>query len=357
MTDPRLKRLAGIFTDYSVRIKKGDVVQLSYGPEARELALEIYKRILKKGAFPRVRCSEQGFSYAYYRIAKDEQLKSLPKIALFEAKNTDAWISIGSEYNTREFSNINPKKLSMRSKAVKRIQDTVMKKNNWVIFEYPTNSLAQDAEMSLEEFEDFVFKAALKDWKKEVKKQQKLMNLLNKTDRVRIEHEDTQLSFSIKGKKAVKCAGTHNMPDGEVFTEPVKNSVEGFIKYSFPAIRSGAEVRGIRLEFRKGKVVKATAEKNERLLKTMIRTDAGAKYAGEFGIGLNYNIKKHVKQILFDEKIGGTIHLALGMAFPETGGENKSAIHWDMIKDMRKGGKIYFDGKLVMKNGKWNVYS
>ncbi|PIN86549.1 aminopeptidase [Candidatus Woesearchaeota archaeon CG10_big_fil_rev_8_21_14_0_10_44_13] len=357
MTDPRAKKLAEIFVNYSVRIKKGDTVEISCGPEAKPLVLEISKLILKKGAIPLVRTGIEGYANVYYKYASNDILKRFPKIAMYEAKNTQASISIGTETNTKELSGIDPKKMAIRSKVTRKLSDHIVNKNNWVIFEYPTNALAQDAEMSLEDFEDFVYNSCLLDWKKEARKQKKIVNLLHRTKKVRIKHKDTDLTFSIKGKKAKECAGTRNMPDGEVFTEPVKHSVNGYIRYSFPAIKGGREVDGIRLEFRNGKVVKATAEKNENYLNTMIKMDPGASYIGEFGIGLNYGIKRFVKQILFDEKIGGTIHFALGRAYKETGGENKSALHWDMIKDMRNGGEVYFDDKLVMKNGKWKGYS
>ena len=353
MADPREVKLAKILTDYSVTIKPGYVVQISFGPEAQSLALEVYKNVLKKGGLPRTHIDLPGFSTAFYRIANRKQLIAKPKIAMFETKNTDAWISIGTEYNTKELSNVDPKKISMRRKVSRPISDIVVNSDNWVILEYPTHALAQDADMSLEEFEDFVYGACIRDWKKEAKRQEKLMRLMDKTKTVRIKHKDTDLSFSIKGKKAVKCCGKRNMPDGEVFTEPVKHSVNGYIRYSFPAIYSGREVSGITLRFRKGKVVEAKAEKNEEFLKQMLKTDAGACYLGEFGVGVNYGIKKFIRQILFDEKIGGTIHLALGRAYKETGGENKSAVHWDMIKDLKNGGELYFDGKLVQKNGKF----
>ena len=357
MADPRIKKLAEILVNYSVKIKKGDVVGISSGIEASPLIKEIYSLVLKKGAYPNVKIGLNGLAYQYYKHASKEQLKKKPKIAMFEAENTDAWISIATEENTRELSNVDPAKLALRSMATKKVHDLIIDKNNWVYFEYPTPALAQDAEMSVEEFEDFVYGACLVDWKKELKRQKKLIDLLNKTDKVKIIHKDSFLSFSIKGKNAKECCGTHNMPDGEVFTEPVKRSVNGHIQFSFPAIKGGREVDGIWLRFRKGKVVEAKAIKNEEYLKRMIKMDAGASYIGEFGIGLNYNIKRFVKQILFDEKIGGTVHLALGKAYKETGGENSSALHWDMIKDMRDGGEVYFDEKLVMKNGRWKIYS
>ncbi|MBR9691724.1 aminopeptidase [Candidatus Woesearchaeota archaeon] len=353
MTDPRVKRLAEILVNYSIKIKKRSVINLSFGVDAKELALEVYKLILKKGAYPIVNPSVQGFAYAYYKNASKEQLNRFPKLAMYEAKMADGEIHIGADYNTREFTKIDPKKIALRRKITQKISDINIKKNNWVVCKFPTNSLAQDSEMSLEEFEDFVYDACLQDWEKESKKQEKLKRILDKGKRVRITADDTDLSFSIAGRQGIKCSGTRNMPDGEVFIAPVEDSTEGYIKYTYPAMYGGREVGGIYLRFHKGKVVEAKAEKGEGFLKQMIKTDAGAVKLGEFGIGVNYNIKQFIKQILFDEKIGGTVHLALGMAYPEGGGKNKSAIHWDMIKDLRKGGKLFIDGKLIQKDGQF----
>jgi len=353
MTDPRAKKLAEILVNYSIKIKKGDLIQLNFGVAAKELALEVYKLILKKGAFPVLNAGVPGFAHAYYKNASAEQLKAFPKLAMHQAKSVSGSIGIGAEYNTKEFTNIDPKKMAMRRKVTKRISNVHIKRNNWVICEFPTNSLAQDAEMSLDEFEDFVYDACLKDWKKEAKKQEKLQKLLNKGKQVRITGEETDLTFSIEGRQGIKCCGTRNMPDGEVFIAPVENSTEGYIRYTYPAIYGGREVSGIFLKFHKGKVVEAKAEKGEKTLKEMVNADKGSCKLGEFGIGVNYDIKQFIKQILFDEKIGGTIHLALGMAYPEGGGVNKSAVHWDMIKDLRRGGKLFIDGKLIQKDGKF----
>ncbi len=352
MADPRIEKLADILVNYSIKIKKGDVIEVSTGYEAKELALEVCRLIIKKGALPRVHVGLDGYAYTYFKYATEEQLTRYPKIAVYEAKNSDGSISIGAEYNTKELTNIDPKKMAMRKKATKILSDIHLKKNNWVICEFPTNSLAQDAEMSLQEFEEFCYSATNIAWAKVSKQQDKLKKILDKGKTVRIKSPDTDLTFSIKGRQGIKCDGHRNMPDGEVFIAPVEKSTNGYIKYSYPAIREGKEVDGIRLEFKNGEVVKAEAAKNEKLLKEMIKLDKGSKYLGEFGIGVNYGIKKFVKQILFDEKIGGTIHLALGMAYKEGGGKNESALHWDMIKDM-KNGELYIDGKLIQKNGKF----
>lgn len=355
MVDERIKKLADILVNYSINVKKGSKIRIVFLEEAKDLALECYKLILKKGAYPSIDVSLPGFSYAYYSLASKEQLKNFPKISEFITKNTDGVIYLGGEYNTKELTSIDPNKISIRNKVIKPISDYRVNQDNWVVFEYPTNALAQDAEMSLEEFEDFVYSACIQNWKAESKKQDKVKNILDKSNEVKIIGEDTDLFFSIKGRKGIKCTGNRNMPDGEVFCGPVETSTQGKIAFSFPAIRGGREVTGIKLTFKDGKVVKATAEKNEDYLKRMLNTDPGAKRLGEFGIGLNFNIQRFVKQILFDEKIGGTIHLALGRAYKEGGGVNDSAIHWDMIKDLREKGEVLIDDKVFIKKGKINL--
>lgn len=355
MVDNRIKKVADILVNYSIKVKKGSNILVSFQSEANPLALEVYKKILKKGAYPIMDPSLPGYAYNYYKLANKTQLNHYPKIKDFIYKNTDGHMYLGGDWNTRELTSIDPNKLSIRSKISKPILDERNKKDNWVIFEYPTNALAQDAEMSLEEFEDFVYSACIQDWKAESKKQEKVKRIVDKGERVRIIGEDTDLTFSIKGRIGKKCDGHFNLPDGEVYTSPVETKTNGKVAFSFPAIRGGREVDGIKLEFKDGKVVKAKAEKNEEYLKKMLNTDPGAKRLGEWGIGMNFGIKKFVKQILFDEKIGGTIHLALGQSFKKAGGKNDSAIHWDMIKDLRKTGEVLVDDKLFIKKGKIHV--
>lgn len=351
--DPRIKKLADILVNYSIKVNKGDVIQVNTGIEAQALTLEVCKNILKKGAIPKVDVQLPGFAYTYYKYAPKEVLENYPTIAEFTAKNIAGSIGIGTEYNTKELTTIDATKLSLRRKITHPISEIHLKRNNWVITEYPTHSLAQDAEMSLEEFEDFVFGATNLDWSEESKKQTKLKGILDKGSKVRIIGKDTDLTFSIKGRQGIKCDGHRNMPDGEVFIAPVETEIDGHIAYSYPGIRFGKEVDGIKLWFKKGRVVKYSATKNESMLKAAIETDEGSRSLGEFGIGVNYGINKFVKQILFDEKIGGTIHLALGMAYKEGNGKNESAIHWDMIKDLRDGGELWIDDELIQKNGKF----
>lgn len=354
MIDPRVTKLAKILVHYSVNAKKGEIVIINASSDAAPLALECYKEALKVGAFPKVNFSMPGFAYTYYKYSDFNQLRNFPKISEFEAKSLSCNINIGAPFNTKEFSNIDPQKIALRQKITRPISDIIIKKK-WVGCDYPTNALAQDAEMSLEEFENFLFGATNLDWKKESKKQDKLKKVLDKGEQVRIVSDDTDLTFSIKGRQGIKCDGKRNMPDGEVFIAPVETTTEGFIRYSYPVIYGGREVSGVELKFKNGAVISAKADKNENFLKTMINIDKGAKYLGEFGIGLNPHITRFIKQILFDEKIGGTIHLALGKAYKEGGGRNVSALHWDMIKDLRKGGAFYIDDKIVQKNGKFRI--
>ncbi len=354
MKDKRIEILADILVNYSVKVKKGEIVEIFCEEQGKPLFLEVYKQVLKKEPkeiivdirFPETR-------EIYFKHATDSQLKQFPELAMHIAKNTNVAIQIGAPSNLKSMSSIDPKKFSTKSKTMQPLSDYVVKNVRWVLTEYPTQALAQEAEMSLEEFEDFVFSATNIDWKAMSKEQDKIKKVFDNAKKVRIVGEKTDLTLSLKERYAIKGDGSHNMPDGEIFFAPIDNSANGRITYTYPCIYSGREVNGVCLEFKNGKVVKATAEKNEPFLLQMLDTDKGARYLGEFGIGTNTSITKYIKNILFDEKIAGTIHLALGMAYEECGGKNKSAIHWDMIKELRTGGAIYVDNKLVQKDGKW----
>ena len=355
-----VKKLAKILVDYSCKVKKGETVLIDSDLPAKPLVLELYRQILLKGAYPMIDWSTEGFAHIYYNNATEEQLRHYPKITEFKHLNTDAFIFIRAPKNRNELRNCDTRKILLRRKILDPLSKIHIKKR-WVIFDWPTKTLAKDAGMSFEKFQKFVFSSSLLDWKKETEKMKKVQNLLNKTDKVRIVAKNTDLTMSIKGMHAIIGDGSYNMPDGEVFTAPLKNSLNGFIKFDFPYRFIGRKISGIFLEFRNGKVVRAKAEKNEKFLKQMLATDSGSSYVGELGIGCNYKIDKFTDNTLFDEKIGGTIHLALGFAYPECykgkNGKkgNKSVIHADIVKDLRDGGKIYFDGKLVEENGKFKI--
>jgi len=354
MVDPRVKKLSKILIGYSLKIKSGEKIVISGAADAEQLIKELYRLVLKKGAIPILDLSFDDSTYDYYKLANKKQLGNFPKHQYELVKNADAVIRIYSPLNTRMLTNIDPKKVTLRNKILKKIKDEMLKKR-WVLVAYPTNALAQEADMSLSEFQDFVYKATNIDWEKKKKEMEKIKKRLDGGNTVRIVGKDTDITFSIKGRRGIVCAGEYNMPDGEVFYSPIETTTNGKISFSFPTIMQGREVDRIVLEFMNGKVIRATATKNEKFLKEMLNADAGAKYLGEFGIGLNYRLKKHIKNILFDEKLGGTIHLALGNAYPEAQGTNKSSIHWDLIKDLRKEGKVYLDGDIVFEKGRWRV--
>lgn len=352
--DQRIERLAKIIVNHSIEAKKGEKVLIESCTEAAPFILELYKQILLKGAIPITKITLPGMAYVYYKNATYEQLRHFPEANMYEMKKIDCWIGISCSSNLKELSNIEPKKLTLRSKITRPITNERLKKK-WVVVAFPTNAFAQEADMSLEEFENFVYGACIQDWNRVKARLEKIRKVLQKAEKIRVVADDTDLTFSNKGRIWVSDFGKNNMPGGEIFTAPVETSVEGYIKFDIPAISGGKELTGVFFEFKKGKIVKATAEKNQDYLHALLKTDKGSSYLGECGIGCNYSIKRHVKHILFDEKIGGTVHFAIGSAYEECNGKNKSAIHLDFIKDLRKNGKIYADGKLIQNKGKFLI--
>jgi len=356
MPEPRTVKLADILVNYSLKVKKGERVLINSSSElAKPLVLEVYKNVLKAGGHPFVNIAFEEISNIFYNLASREQLLDFPKVRLFEARNMDCIVNIRASVNKRALSNVDSKRIAERSKVLKSISEVIVNEKRWVLCNFPTNALAQETDMSLEEYEDFLYSATNIDWEKVRKEEMKLKRVLDKGNVIRIVGKGTDLTLGIKGRKAIPCFGERNMPDGEVFLSPLESSAEGEIYYDLPAIYQGKEVLGIRLKFKKGKVVEASAEKNEKFLIAMLDTDKGARYLGEVGIGVNYGIKHFSKDILFDEKIGGTVHLAVGRSYKDAGGKNESAIHWDMIKDLRNGGAIYVDGKMIQRNGRFLI--
>jgi aminopeptidase len=354
MPDPRVKRLAKILVGHSLGVKRGETVLIASSSElAKPLVLEVFREVLTSGGHPLTGVAFEEMQGIFFRTASRAQLLNLPRTKLYEAKNIDCFVNIMAPINRKALSSVDPRKMGTRMKALRPIQKTIVNKKRWILANYPTNALAQEADMSLAEYEDFLYRATNIDWQKVKRKEMKLKRVLDRGRKVRIVGRDTDLVIGIRGRKAIPCYGERNMPDGEVFLSPVENTAEGHIYYEMPAIYQGREVTGIRLRFKKGKVIEAHADKNERFLLDMLETDRGARYLGELGVGVNYGIKNFSKDILFDEKIGGTVHLAVGASYEEAQGKNKSAIHWDMIKDLRKGGALYVDGKLIQRNGKF----
>lgn len=357
LVDPRVKKQAKVLIDYSLKVKKGENIVVVGDFEAKPLIYEIYRLLIKRGVGEvRLHFSSYELAEIYFKNANKRQIKAFPQISMDEMKKMDCYIRIDSSTNTRGLTGVDADKIGERAKVIRPITDYRVEKTRWVVSRFPTQAQSQEANMSLADYEDFVFRAINNvDWKKKFKEQEKLRKLVDKADKIRIVGTGTDLTLSVKGRKAVNAGGSHNMPDGEVFTSVVENSANGFISYTYPALYFGREFHDVYLEFKDGKVVKAKASKGGKDLNKILDTDRGARYIGELGIGNNFKIDRFTKSTLFDEKIGGSIHLALGNGYKETLSKNKSALHWDMVRDLRQGGELWFDDKLVQKNGKWLI--
>ncbi|MDD5193466.1 MAG: aminopeptidase [Candidatus Nanoarchaeia archaeon] len=356
-TDLRTRKLAQLAVRYSTAVKPGEKVIISGGYEAVPFLIELYKEIILRKAIPIVRIGLPNISDFFYKYANEEQLNYFPEYWFNTVKEAQAYIGVSSNENTRELTNSNSKKIAFRQGVMHSISDYIVNEHDKirrVSIAYPCMALAQEAEMSLTEYENFVYNACLIDWKAFGKRLDKLANIFEKGKSVWLNGENVDLKFSIKGKNCVADKGEENMPGGEVFMAPVRESLNGWIKFDYPAIRDGKEVTDIKLTFKDGKVVEFDASKNKDFLKEMLNVDENASYVGEFGIGCNPRVNRFTKDLLFDEKINGTIHLALGMAYKENGGGNDSKIHWDIVKNMKKV-KIILDGKVVQENGKWKI--
>jgi aminopeptidase len=364
MADPRVETVAMILVDYSVEVKPNQLVRISGGPEGAPLILAVYQKVLERGAHPFLQVEPEEAEELFYTYAKDAQLDYIPPFMKDMIEQIDASIGIWTDVNTKQLTNADPAKQSRRGVAMRPLSDRLLeraakKELRWSGTIHPTQAFAQDAEMSLREFEDFVYKACLvhepdpiNAWKKVSKEQQRVTDWLNKARQIHVIGQDTDLKLEVTGRKWINCDGHENFPDGEIFTGPIEESVNGHIRYTYPACHFGREVEDVRLQFKDGKVTKVTAGKNEQFLLKMLESDKGAKYIGEFAFGTNSGIQRFTKNTLFDEKIGGTIHLALGKGYPESGSKNKSAIHWDMVCDLRDGGEVRVDETVFLKDGK-----
>ena len=363
MPDPQIEKLAQVLVHYSVAVKPDDKVILQGGPIAEPLLKALYVEVLKAGGHPMVMTALPGLGELLYKHGSDEQIQHIPEPIKQAMTTYDALINIISAVNTKAMTNIPPEKIALANQAQGELFGTIMKRSadgefNWSLALFPTNASAQDAEMSLLDYEDFVYQACLPDmddpigyWRRVAEQQQKVVDHLDKANSIRVEGPDIDLRMSIADRTFVNCCGTRNMPDGEVFTGPVEDSVEGHVRFSYPSTYQGRKVEGIHLWFEKGKVVKATADKGENFLLKTIDIDEGARFLGEFAIGTNVGITKATGNTLFDEKIGGSFHMALGRGMPETGSVNQSAIHWDMVCDLSQGGRIWADEVLIYENG------
>ena len=367
MADPRLTSLARVLVNYSLKVKKGEWVQIEGPYIAQDLIRAAYAQVLAVGGNPTLRVSIPGTRHHFFKHAGVDQLKFVSPLDKLLFKKVDKLLFVRGDWNTKDMTAIDPKRVAMAQKARQSLFHTLLERTarqeaSWVLTEYPTHSAAQDAEMSLADYEDFVYGAGMVEkadpvgeWRKVAQRQGKLARFLGTLKTIRIVGLDTDLTLRVDHRPWVSCDGKANFPDGEIFTSPLETATEGHIRYTFPAVYSGREVHDVRLTFKQGAVVKATAAKGEDLLRSMLDTDPGARRVGELSFGTNYSIKRFVKNTLFDEKIGGTMHLAVGQSLPDSHGKNRSAIHWDMVCDTRKGFTIYGDGKPIQRNGKFLV--
>ncbi len=361
-------KYAEVLTDYSTDVKKGDIVQIrGTSIYTKDLVKAVYKRVLEKGGHPILRTSFEDFSDIFIRYASEEQLDYVDEITKLEYERVNKFISIGGPMNTKNLAGADIKKLARRGKATKHLSEILMKRSaegtaSWVIADVPTHALAQEAKMSFDEYSDFLFKSCYLDLDDPVaklkeldRKQTKWANYLDGVKKIHIIGEKTDITFNVEGRKWISCSGKNNYPDGEVFTSPVEDGINGEIYFDFPQIYRGNEAEGVYLRIANGKVTEAKADKGEEYLNAMLDMDEGSRGIGEIAIGTNDEIQDITGNILFDEKIGGAIHMAAGASYPETGGKNVSGLHWDLIKNMKEGGKIYADDKLIYENGKFLI--
>jgi aminopeptidase len=364
MKDIRVERVADIIVDYSVKVSEGDKVAIHGAHVAEPLILALYRRCLERGAFPMIRATLPHAAPIFYSVANDSQLEFIWETEKWLMENLDVSISIISESNTRQLTRVDPERQVIARRARQPLTETYMRRAaegdfRWNVTLFPTDAHAMEAHMSLEEYEDFFYGACLVDapdpvaeWKKVAERHERLIEWMRGRNEIHIEGEGTDLTLEVGDRTFLAANGDANFPDGEIFTGPIEDKTRGAVTFSYPANYGGQSVEGIRLDFESGKIVNARAEKNEEFLVKTLDTDPGARVLGELGIGTNYGISSFTGEILLDEKIGGTVHLAVGASYPESGGTNNSAVHWDMVCDLRKGGRITVDGDLLMEDGK-----
>jgi aminopeptidase len=367
MVDIRLQRMARVLVGYSLGIKKGDRLAITSGMQAAPLVREIVREAIHAGAYPETFANLPGVQEILLKEGSDEQLSYIPAAQRMIFEEYEAMLQIFSQDNTKELSSVDPARMAIVQQARHDILQTYMQRAadgllHWNITMFPTQAHAQDAEMSLSDFEDFIYRACFLDdedpvarWQQLSQQQELLINWLKGKRTVHLRGPDTDLTFSVEGRIFVNDDGHYNLPGGEFFTGPVEDSANGIIRYSFPASFGGRSVEDVRLRFENGRVVEATAAQGQDYLDKMLGLDEGARRIGEFAFGNNRNVDRCTKNVLFDEKMGGTVHLALGASIPQTLGVNQSALHWDMVCDLRHGSEIRVDGELFSKDGQFVV--
>jgi aminopeptidase len=373
MADPRVEQLAQVLVNYSTEIKPRDRVGILGSPQARPLMRELVRKVLHAGGYPYPLMGYDtyagyfGFDDVFLTEANEDQLNHVSQVERLLRSEFESVIFISSKENTRSLSNVDNRKRAIRDRANAELRAIFRRRGasrelKWCGTLFPTPALAQDADMSLEDYERFVYGGMYVDepdaparWREQRDEQERIIEWLRGRKRIEVRGPNVDLRLSVEGRTFINCCGQLNMPDGEIFTGPVEDSMEGWVRFTYPAVAYGMEVEGIELTLERGRVAKATAAKNEAFLLSMLDTDAGSRYVGEWAIGTNRRIDRFTKDILFDEKIAGSFHMAVGFGFPETGSKNDSGIHWDLICDMRQGGQIFADGDQFYDSGKFTV--
>lgn len=355
MHDQRFDKLAKLLVEYSTRLKRNDNLLIEAFDVPDEMVVALIRAARKAGAAPFVQIQRNRVSRELALEASDRQLNFAAQHELARMKKMQAYIALRGSHNITELSDVPVSKMQLVAKKMRPVQDHRVKKTKWCVLRWPTPSMAQLAGMSTEAFEDFYFDVCTLDYEKLQPGMKALKELMERTDRVQIKGPGTNLRFSIKGIPAVICGGDRNIPDGEVFTAPIKNSVEGHVAFNAPSIYQSIAFDGIRLDFKKGKVIKAASNQTDKLNK-ILNSDGGARYIGEFSLGFNPYVLEPMRDILFDEKIAGSFHFTPGQAYEEADNGNRSQVHWDMVCIQRRnygGGEIYFDGKLIRRDGEF----
>jgi aminopeptidase len=355
MYDARFDKLAKLLVEYSVRLKRNETVLIESFDIPDEMTASLIRAARNAGGVPFAQVYHARVNRALALEASDRQLNIMATHELARMKKMNAYIAMRGSHNITELADVPAEKMRLIGKKMRPVQDQRVKRTKWVVLRWPTPSMAQLAGMSTEAFEDFFFDVCTLDYRKLQPGMKALKQLMEKTDRVQIKGPDTDLNFSIKGIPAVICGGDRNIPDGEVFTAPVKDSVEGQLTFNTPSIYQGTAFDGIQLNFKRGKIVEASSNETKKLNK-ILDSDAGARYIGEFSLGFNPRVFHPMRDILFDEKIAGSFHFTPGQAYEEADNGNRSQVHWDMVSIQRPdygGGEIYFDGKLIRKNGEF----
>jgi aminopeptidase len=363
--DDRLGRMAQVLVRYSLNVQPGNLVSIQGGSEAIPLLREVYREILRAGGHPELKIEMEEAREIYLKEANEDQLNFVSPVTQLITERFDCILYVDAETNTQRLSRVDPQRAAKLRKTYDAV-DTLWSQRaaqgamRWCYTQFPTNAYAQNANMSLEDYWEFVCNACMLNepdpvshWHAMAAKQKTLIAWLNGHKEAHILGEDTDLKLSIEGRAFLTCDGHLNLPDGEIYCGPVEDSAQGTIRFTLPTSYDGHAVDDIRLRFEEGRVVEAHAASSEEYLLSMLNIDEGARHIGEFAFGMNYGILEATRNILYDEKIGGTLHLALGRSYPESGGLNVSALHWDMVCDLRQQGEVWVDGELFMKNGKF----